>query len=441
MVTELPTQWPGRTRRSAARLAAAALLALATACTGSQQSDDRTARPTGGSVDGEAAPPAVESRDPSTCDTVAEGRQYCRTVTVSGRAVRYAYVPAPRPSGEVVLVDRGGPGSTLFGPTWPRDLVDRLLRSDPSAGLLLIEEPWVENRPAVACSEAMSSWQRALRSEGPMGAAAAALVDRCHLDSEPGPWGWTPSTYSEVVSSIEQDIGRRATRFVGASFAGTRISYLDRRWDSVALVSPVGAGVRATRLMELRQNHLDRALQRCRACSRGASVSVDGRSVPVTDLDRQAALVALGYYAPVEAARHRPAVQRGTSPEQLLLTGRLSDSATGRIGTDDMSPAVLAIMSEQCRAFGDLRSAPFDGDGYFSRYFSPCGAFAVDAAVTARAIEARALCVSTATRDSVVPSELSAGVLATPAARVTTTTYRGAHGSIAGLQACLGSTG
>lgn len=375
-----------------------------------------------------------------TCSTATRGREFCAVAEVSGNRYRFAVVPARQSQRHVALVDRGGPGETLFGPAWPADLLQTLAKERPSTTFVLVEEPWVNRRPTSACRDAGRTWFRSLRS-GTIGQSAKQLVTECHLDSNSAPWGWVPGTFDATITEIESVLGDRVDAFYGASFAGTRLHYLnDRSWSEVALVSPLPPGVAAQRYLDSRQRSLDAAVNAaCVMCRPSMSTySVEGRSLPIEQIDRLLAEVSAGYYPQAEQRRLLRVIPRSTRPADLRKIGDLSDAAIGRIGVDDLTPARYSVLQEQCRSFSSVGRHQFTTNdaSALSALFSPC-AYVAQSNTQVTDLKAKNLCVATTAADSVVPQSLSKALTSTNPSSTRRLSFDGAHGALAGLRECL----
>lgn len=420
--------WSSRPARRVARLVVGALLiaTLVGCSTAARSTDVRESRRS------PAAPRVGAVKRGVTCDDVMKGKPYCSTIHVGDLDVRYAYVPARAHQQSLILVDRGGPGASLFGPTWPADLITQVRRVHPHAAMLMLEEPWVTSRPTSRCSHASSAWYQALRLGRVRHSPAKSVVEACGLNERTSTWGWDPVDYGRAVRAIEDRLGTKATAFTGASFAGVRLSYLRRSWHKVSLVSPLPAATPLRRYLAVRQSGLNRLIARCPLCATGDSTRVPGRSVPVTGFDRTAALVAMEYRSPSSQKGGVRRVVQATAVHDLTWIGSLSDSTLGRIGATQVSPAVLAIWSEQCKAMPGSRG-PTPG-GFFADLYSPCQ-FIDSVPAIKRRVEARKLCLAITRSDQVVPPALSRHGFRTESA-LELRTVATAHGSLHGLEQC-----
>lgn len=321
-------------------------------------------------------------------------------MTVGGQLHRYVITPgkaAAGPTGgsDVVLVDLGGPGRSLFADrgvneivaAWPGD-----------QRLMVLEEPWVSRPLSEGCGAALTSFYRWLRLAPPVGPAPASqaadggpperLVRACGL-AEDGSWGWSSSRYRQVVDAALRAEHGRLVGTVGASFGAARASDLwaaafDLRW--VVLNSPAPVGISAQEYLDGRRHGAMLAFKDgCVHCDAGAvdaavarfasaPIVLDDRTPEVTGVDVAAAVVGLPYRAGAERREMVGTLLRDPRAAAPWI-GQLSDSVLLRFGEYDMSPAALAYFSEICAQYAGwraLRAPSGPVEALLTRLHAPC---------------------------------------------------------------------
>jgi hypothetical protein len=281
-----------------------------------------------------------ESSAPDPCVDAGRYRQLCHTAIVNDRAFRYLFIPGASASGTATVLDPGGPGDAVLGAGWPSEQITALKASN----LVLLDEPWTTSRETPACSHAVTTWYTAFRRSWPGPAAARRallrpsarnVVDTCTLFR--GRWEWKPTTYRQVIASIEQETGKTIDAFVGMSFGSVRAAYLHNAPAHTTLVSPFPYGVDAHNYVRARAERAPHVP------SATTPRHVNGRSIPVSEFDTRAAELQAAYFdnSSVHALLTRPSDKN---------IGRLSDMLFGRYGRAQLSPALLAYWEGTCQA-------------------------------------------------------------------------------------------
>jgi hypothetical protein len=315
----------------------------------------------------------------------------CRAIDVDGRTHRYAVVPGEGShAAEIVLVDLGGPGRSLFG---GNDLIAFGAAWGAERTLVFLEEPWSTESVSGGCQDTLSrtyvAWRASL-------AGPDDLASSC-----PGLWGWDATHYAEVAAAVVKAIeanqpDARVVGTVGISQGAQRTSWL---WPAMqpawaVIVSPSPRTRTAVEFIERRSaTVLDSWIGHCPGCvdatavdafataaeSRWAAapMTVDGRSVPVGGLDAIAAVVAASY-GPSEARQSLADTLVSPTAEGAAEVGALSDALLMRYGVNDMAAGQLAYFQELCPLYpGWTETGTTVGavQGFFAQVHRPCSQF------------------------------------------------------------------
>ena len=166
--------------------------------------------------------PAVK---PATgqCDQF-ETRESCRELTVDGRIWRYTLQQPAVPTSDAVVLDLGGPGmSVLSGSFNLAGLPDLLPDLMQRFNVIIVEEPWVTAPVPDACNRSLSAFYHGMRTGDR--SAAGSVASSCRLGVRPSNWGFSPSTYPDVIRAIAAEHHLSLKGFVGHSFGSVRLSY------------------------------------------------------------------------------------------------------------------------------------------------------------------------------------------------------------------------
>lgn len=337
----------------------------------------------------------------------------CRSVRLpGGEQIRYAVLQPSSdeeasPARGATVVDLGGPGVALFGANWPgaalQAVTDRL-----RTPIVVLDEPWTRTPYPAGCRRAASDWFTALHSG--LEAPSARFATTCRLGR--GLWGWTPESYREAVDAALDQEGLSFARFVGASFAGVRLSYLHQPPPEVVLVSPYPLGQSSSAYVETRVAAVAafcRARPGSSSCTGRARIPAEAkRSLDVTEFDLGAAWIGTSYQRDPTAYRELLA-----GDPDAGVVGALSDAVTGRFGVTDVSPSTFAYFDEVCSSFGTWRPG-VGGDlaakSFLLSWHDVCRQVPAPARPRdPQTLESAHVCVVTYRRDGVVPSVASQG--------------------------------
>lgn len=324
----------------------------------------------------------------------------CHAITVDGRMQRYAVVPGEGVgAGDIVLVDLGGPGRSLFG---TNDLIAFAAMWGTGRTLVFLEEPWSTTALDPSCRDALSrtyvGWKAGT-------AGADDLASSC-----PGLWGWNPTQYTAaaeaVVDTIRADLpGVKVVGTVGISQGAERTSWL---WPTMTpawavVVSPSPRTRSAAAFIERRTAAvfsswtdqcpgcgdaagIDAYVASARSRWAAAPVTIDGRSVPVDGLDAIAAFVAASYGTGTTRRSLATALD-APSAQAAAELGALSDALLMRYGVDDMAVGQLAYFQELCPLYpgwNEVGGTTNEVARLFALVHSPCSQFAGSAAAAMR---------------------------------------------------------
>lgn len=355
-------------------------------------------------------------------------RAPCREIAVQGRTQRYQLLASSTPTNKAVLVDFGGPGASVLGDNGLATFRAAFPELD-AYNLLVLEEPWVVESVPDSCAASLTTFYHALRDSRGVLDAGRAVATACQVGA--GRWGFTPAGYRAAVQAVLSHEGLDLTGFVGHSWGGVRLSYLDQVDLSFAvLVRPFPMRAGLTQILPARAE-----LVPAGGAGTVRATSLPTRSLPVTQFDVVSARVALGYLDDSFAGdvRQRIAANDG------VAIGELSDRLWGRYGVDSLSAAILAEWDEVCPVTGGLHGGlppTTTLDGVLGARFAPCGPVAPRTAPSLPGLDR--VCIVTSDSDSVTPAGLirTSYVLPAGTIRWVETKIR-SHSSFEGIGDCL----
>lgn len=380
----------------------------------------------------------------------------CHAITVDGRTQRYAVVPGEgTDAAEIVVVDLGGPGRSLFG---NNDLIAFAAMWGTGRTLVFLEEPWSTTVLDPDCRDALSRTYVAWKSGT---AGADDLASSC-----PGLWGWDAAQYTRaaeaVVDVIRADLpDAKVVGTVGISQGAERTSWL---WPAMqpawaVAVSPSPRTGSAAAFIERRTAAVFGSwIDQCPGCGDAAAIDafvasarsrwaeapvrIDGRSAPVDGLDAIAAVVAASY-GPGAARRSLARALDASSTEAAAELGALSDALLMRYGVNNMAAGQLAYFQELCPLYPgwtQVGGGASEVARFFAMVHQPCTQFAGTAAGAMRSNPPSlpaATCVASTSDDGVTGQESTdewVAVLGPDTLRLDTTA--GQHGALDLAAAC-----
>jgi hypothetical protein len=434
----LPQRNTARRRRPVGRrlsLLAATLAAVAAATVllvdgGSSRSDGRHASPSATPTDATFTKQVPAAKP---CENTSKHAP-CSALTVQGRTIEYALVPAARATRRTVLVDFGGPGLSIL-PS-PQTLISSFVGEErqlhSSANLLFVQEPWTGAAHDVACDSALSAFYVALHSGGQATQLGQAVTDSCALGHDR--YGFTPSGYESAVVAILDAQHLNLDGFVGSSYASERLGYLrDPAPKWAILLRPYPLAATGQAIARSRAAAIQRFTTQLKLPLRTISgaQSIPGRSVTVTPFDQQAALAELAYVPSAQRARLARAAMLGRPADAI---GRLSDAYWTRYGTNSISLALLAVLDEACTNTSWAARYESRLEALIAAPYQVCREQSQPP--IRRPVNGR-VCVVTAPSDLVIPGTLDTDALLgfTPAFRLAS--GNSDHGSLDGLDRCL----
>ncbi|XVV09186.1 hypothetical protein ACQP2X_30610 [Actinoplanes sp. CA-131856] len=364
------------------------LLAMVTAgCTADDRRTPAVAPMTTQGATGEGAATGCEG---------SPTREPCDEVTVDGRTIRYAFLPAQRDTADSVLVDLGGPGlSVLSGAHRLASLKAQSGRLGSSYNWIVIEEPWVTAPVDDQCATALTGYYEELSARGGLATTASSLREQCRLDGPARRWGFEPRQYDQAVRAIAGKHRTTIAGFVGHSFGAARLGYLTGtrpRWAILSKPFPVGAS--AGELVMARAKAVEAA------APQGAGPVASDK---ISAFDFASARVGLGYLTGDALRDQRAALLQRHDP---AAARRLSDSLWFRYGDDAIAPALLAQFEEICPLTGPLGGEQIATavERVLRASLLPCAAPRQSPPPSARVGK---VCVITSDADTVAPGRLS----------------------------------
>jgi hypothetical protein len=314
---------------------------------------------------GSTAEPSPNATPPDLCkNSVVTG---CKTVEVDGQSYLY-YTDAPQQGDNhaALLVDVGGPGLSLSGVLsigYQDALRNDLGMLAGGKSLLLIEEPWVSGITDASCSTSSAQFYSWMRTNWRNLASTDIPQMQCPWGQ--GRYGWNPTTYRKVVATVTAKENFTSLDMAALSFGAVRYSYIDDLVRTATLVRPAAApGTTNEFVLRARADELWKSLvSRCKGCTaattrrvanqlvdryRGKSTDLPGRSVPLTDFDIASALVASAIGNGKDLSLNWKV---GVPHVNQDAAAQLSDALWMRIGTEQVSPALVAYADEYCQAY------------------------------------------------------------------------------------------
>ncbi|MFC4854445.1 hypothetical protein [Actinophytocola glycyrrhizae] len=369
-----------------------------------------------------------------TCES-QKTREPCSDIVMDGRTWRYAYFPAAGNTAETVVLDFGGPGSSVLS---GEAGLSAFLSAFPSIGrrynVIAIEEPWVTEPQSPECRQAQATYYAAVRAvSATLVDAATGMVERCGLADNSQRWGFDASTYHSLVKAISARHQLAVTGFIGHSWGSVRLSYLDAATlDWAILVRPFPTGTDRNSLIAARAEAMAGLVADMQPID---AAGVPGRSLPVTAFDHYSAVVDLGYLGSKSFDDTSQGVLDGTDLAQI---GRLSDSLWKRFGRESLSPGALAQLQETCANIGGVPGV-VDDIGSVADVLTamqvPCQAIPVAQAAPEFATST---CIVASQLDTVTPVDLVRSTWGSAAAELHfVESAQRSHSSFDGLEKCL----
>ncbi|WP_027341618.1 hypothetical protein [Hamadaea tsunoensis] len=378
------------------------------------------------------APPTAKPAT-SLCEQF-ETRESCREIAVDGRTWRYTLQQPAAPTSDAVVLDLGGPGTSALSGSFnlaglPDVLPDLMRRFN----VIIVEEPWVTTPVTDGCDQSLSAFYHDIRNGDR--SAAGPVRSSCGLGAASSPWGFSPSTYSDVIRAIAGRHQLSLKGFVGHSFGSVRLSYgkdLGFAWAVLGRPFPYTAGL--TELIREQSTVLTRLQRKLERTEPGPLPPAgDERSIPTTEFDRLSAIVELGYLDDTMAARLGKRVIDGSDTESI---GLMSDTLWSRYGTESMSTRTLAFWDEVCATTGPAKP-PADASPLrtlLTNRYATCTSPATYRPTLPAGLR---LCVVDSPDDPVAPQSLVRKTFPPGAAITYNTTTVGSHTSMAGLDDCV----
>lgn len=319
-------------------LLAVATLLLVSSCTAAEQ--DRSAkghpRPTA---------PAAEP-DPIV---PAWGSQICQSVAVT--CAEHAGLPTwllqPADAGRrAVLVDAGGPGSTLEG------TVERVaaLGLSPDTNVLVVGESWEVTPPRSRCLEAEA---RRLSTFDELRRSGCDLAEH----------GFSPNAYSSAVAAALEADNLELTAAVGVSFGAVRVAAGTPHEVPLVLVTPAPVRASISEIGTARSRAIRAEAQRlCPQEPRTCTAAIDGAGGALgTQLRYLEALGLLGASAQPEQFQSAITELGGRARgRESVAWRRRAYASTYRYGQGDVLPNMVSYRAGTCSVYENGAGAPAD---------------------------------------------------------------------------------
>jgi hypothetical protein len=356
-----------------------------------------------------ASPP-----DGTSCGDAAT-RLDCRDIVVDGRIRRYSLSRASSPTDRTIIIDFGGPGlSTLSAPDLPNFVaVHRTLAA--GYNLLILEEPWVTREIPDACRVALTGFYLTVRTFATDASASKAheLASSCQIGAPAHHWGFDRQSYRTEVAAISRKEALRLTGFIGYSFGSVRLSYLagmpemsSLEWVSMSHPFPVG--VTADELIGSRADATRRLMSELSNPNTVLSPQrPPARSLAVTDFDKLAAMVEVGYLPDANQGQAAADIMSGQRPATVA---DLSDQLWQRYDANSLSASYLAQLDEMCPGLGRPTGGPAQTiEGVLEAALLPCSG--LPGRTVPLKLGATKVCIVLSSSDTVVPGALAEAAL------------------------------
>jgi hypothetical protein len=341
-----------------------------------------------------------------------------------------------------VLVDFGGPGIPVLANDYLSTFATYVPEIFERYNVLAIDEPWSTSKLAPECRKTLSEFWDAihLSPTGPAIPAAAAVRKNCRL--EEGRWGFTPTSYQQVVEAIGAKEELSYHGFIGQSFGSVRLSYLQdspvrASLDWAVLGRPFPVGVQGPALISHRAAAVSAMVKKQSTAKPNVQPPLRDTG-GVSRFDALSASVEIGY---LPADQQTQAVADLNAGNRDVIA-RLSDQFWQRYGDDDISPAYLAQLDELCGAVAAEPANSYSGPAdVLAAQLLPCRS-AATAGPAKLSIGRVPLCVASAAADSVTPQALTRTALEKASTRMTWVELKDpSHTGDNGIAPCLSHLG
>lgn len=353
-------------------------------------------------------------------DETAECREarlssVCQTIVVGEAVYRYALFEGSERG--MILLDPGGPGSSVLNSHAPVGVLEVLPDELRESTIVVIEEPWVTTVLGDECKSTLSSYYDYVRN-GHNADDMPSLDQNCDIDD----WAWDSNEYTDVLEAIMKLHEVQSIGFIGLSFGSARFDYLETEiidWAILAHPAPpsqTAIEFRDTRLSAWDatvgsnicvfgcvSTTLNNSLSELSAKVNVESKMVAGRSMAVTSFDVGFAALAAAYLSTEELSEYTDMFNSDTA--DLELIGSLSDVIWNRYGAMDISPAYLSYLGEVCDYYDnweDLEHSNGLLEASFYVYHLPCAERSSQLASSESSSNFDRLCLSGSSEDAVV---------------------------------------
>ena len=328
--------------------------------------------------------------------------EQCAAVDYSGEMARYTLLRSSPATRLTTLVDFGGPGISVLSGAYRLAEVHHLLNStNTNRNLLVVEEPWVTSSLGVACENALASLSDSIIAEDVNRITEdIGLCLGSQANGNSRQYGFKPTDYVEIVSSIEESEGISIDQFIGISFGSVRAAYLnDKLKDaSIVLVDPFPVGLYFDEVLVRRADTIESWI-----IEAGADIG------DLSDIRTASAAIAASYGGMDKFVEFISRVRAG-----LISAEEIDDlyrSAWNVYANSAVSLAYLAYLQEVCRL--DYSGSNVDSEESFIRrvfdlYHAPCEATSPDVDFHLSAVEPD--CVIVNTQDPLAIGGLTAQV-------------------------------
>lgn len=318
--------------------------------------------------------------------TVIRGQE-CRAGS-SARCIRVGDQVAYAPRGSidvsrtVVVLDLGGPGLDPLA----EGVADSPVQS--MSNVVVPLEPWVRATPSPSCRRSLDRYGESVRTgtDRQVRSKAATMAAACER-----PLRDEASSAAHGLAALLDGLraaGAPDVVLVGVSFGAERVARAARPGDRVVLVSPYVTDDSLQAELERRSTQARRALaldpaDRAllgRVRSR-LPVRVAGRSVPLTRVDLDAAVIAAAYdpdrsRGPLVADLRR--LDRATAAHapvgRLTWLGKAADYLEGRYGRGQYYRGLVGYFGSYCAVHRSRSIRDRVGGGFLQRFHQICDA-------------------------------------------------------------------